>query len=137
MNEQEAVNVLRIMASGIELKGYTDIWVQGFKEAYELAIKTLEEKPDRVWEDYSVDFYKCPECGYLLNKDCPQCGSKVILPTCNSKPHGKWIYNQYDANPNIGNWHCSECGVTVFMGKNAINNYCSNCGSQMSKGEEK
>ena len=45
MTNEEAVNVLRIMASGIELKGYTDIWMQSFKEAYELAIKTLEEKP--------------------------------------------------------------------------------------------
>ena len=32
------------------------------------------------WEDYSVNFYKCPECGYLLNKDCPCCQNKVILP---------------------------------------------------------
>ena len=35
-----------------------------------------------VWENYSIDFYKCPECGYLLNKDCPHCQSKVILPKC-------------------------------------------------------
>ena len=39
-----------------------------------------EEKPQGEWEDYSVDFYKCPECGYLLNKDCPYCQNKIILP---------------------------------------------------------
>ena len=38
------------------------------------------DTPRGEWEDYSVDFYRCPECGYLLNKDCPHCGSKVILP---------------------------------------------------------
>ena len=25
------------------------------------------------------------------------------------RPQGEWKYVQYDANPNIGNWHCSEC----------------------------
>ena len=34
MTNEEATNVLRIMASGIELKGYTEIWISGFKEAY-------------------------------------------------------------------------------------------------------
>ena len=45
-------------------------------------IKQLEEvkRSQGEWEDYSVDFYKCPECGYLLNKDCPCCQNKVILP---------------------------------------------------------
>lgn len=37
-------------------------------------------RPQGEWEDYSADFYKCPECGYLLNKLCPQCQNKVILP---------------------------------------------------------
>lgn len=39
-----------------------------------------EERPEGEWEDYSIDFWKCPECGYLLNKDCPCCQNKVILP---------------------------------------------------------
>ena len=39
-----------------------------------------EQRPQGEWEDYSIDFYKCPECGYLLNKDCPNCYNRVILP---------------------------------------------------------
>lgn len=46
---------------------------------------TVEERPKGKWEDYSIDFYKCPECGYLLNKKCPHCGNKVTLP----KPYKK------------------------------------------------
>ena len=38
------------------------------------------ERPQGEWEDYSADFYKCPECGYLLNKLCPKCHNEVILP---------------------------------------------------------
>ena len=45
MTNEEAANVLRIMASGIKLSGYTDHWMSSFKEAYEMAIKVLEERP--------------------------------------------------------------------------------------------
>ena len=38
------------------------------------------KRPQGEWKNYSADFYKCPECGYLLNKLCPQCHNKVILP---------------------------------------------------------
>ena len=53
----------------------------GVSIANEIANGTpLEERQQGEWEDYSVNFYKCPECGYLLNKDCPNCQNKVILP---------------------------------------------------------
>ena len=35
----------------------------------------------KQWEDYSVTFYRCPDCGYLLEKNCPQCQSVVSLPS--------------------------------------------------------
>lgn len=43
----------------------------------------LSEKWERSqgkWIDYNNTFYKCPDCGYLLEKCCPQCQNKVILP---------------------------------------------------------
>ena len=50
MTNEEAVNVLRIMASGIELKGYSDRWILNFREAYEMALKSLEnERPQGDW----------------------------------------------------------------------------------------
>ena len=53
-----------------------------------LEICNTEEKPQCEWLDYSGDFYKCPECGYLLNKLCPQCHNKVILPKGNAEMRG-------------------------------------------------
>lgn len=41
---------------------------------------TVEERPQGEWIDYDNTFYKCPDCGYLLEKCCPQCQNKVILP---------------------------------------------------------
>ena len=49
-----------------------------YNEGYAHGLET--KRPQGEWEDYSVDFYRCPECGYLLNKDCPHCQNKVILP---------------------------------------------------------
>ena len=49
--------------------------------------------------------------------------------------HGEWIYNQYDGNRNIGNWHCSECRHIIFGGysQKPYYNFCPNCGSDNRK----
>lgn len=49
----------------------------GYADGYS---KGREERPQGEWIDYDNTFYKCPECGYLLEKCCPQCQNKVILP---------------------------------------------------------
>jgi hypothetical protein len=54
---------------------------------------------------------------------------------------GHWEYMQYDANPKIGNWHCSECGRIVFLlksqkfGEAPLYDYCPWCGAKMEKEE--
>lgn len=43
------------------------------------------------------------------------------------KRKGKWEFVQYDANPNIGNWHCTNCrGIAI-----AQYNFCPICGAEM------
>jgi PHP family Zn ribbon phosphoesterase len=46
---------------------------------------------------------------------------------------GHWEWVQYDCNPNIGNWHCSECrGICTKMHSiEDAYNYCPNCGAKM------
>lgn len=54
------------------------------------------------------------------------------------RPHGKWIYIQYDGNPKIGNWHCSECrGIAPvnIVGYSEKTRFCPYCGADM-RGEE-
>ena len=62
-----------------------EAFVIEFKEPLPLVkaqkiVKFLSKRPQGEWIDYDNTFYKCPECGYLLEKDCPQCQNKVILP---------------------------------------------------------
>lgn len=42
---------------------------------------------------------------------------------------GYWEWNQYDANPKIGNFHCSLCHT---IGR-AYFDYCPACGAKMSE----
>lgn len=55
---------------------------------------------------------------------------------------GRWEYVQYDGNPNIGNWHCSECRSIFIEGvikreKDSIPfyKYCPQCGAKMKEGD--
>jgi hypothetical protein len=56
------------------------------------------------------------------------------LPPVTPQPKtGHWEYVQYDYNPNLGNWHCSECrGICTEMHSiEDAYNYCPNCGADM------
>ena len=33
----------------------------------------------------------------------------LAIKALEERPQGEWTFVQYGANPNIGNWHCSEC----------------------------
>lgn len=51
----------------------------------------------------------------------------MVLP---KQRMGQWEWVQYDGNPNIGNWHCSECHCIVEYGKPSYK-YCPQCGCKM------
>ena len=61
------------------------------------------------------------------------------LPSVTPQPKtGHWEYVQYDYNPNIGNWHCSECRNIVIEcadknkdGGIPTYSYCPKCGVKM------
>lgn len=56
----------------------------------------------------------------------------LILET--DRPRGKWVFVQYDGNPKIGNWHCSECRQITpvdYFGHSIKSKYCPNCGADM------
>ena len=45
--------------------------------------------------------------------------------------HGRWRWVAYDANPKIGNWHCTYCNrIPKSFQKE---DFCPNCGAKMDK----
>lgn len=49
---------------------------------------------------------------------------------------GHWEWVQYDSNPNIGNWHCSECRTIIPHMPEETDNipiykWCPICGTKM------
>ncbi len=81
----------------------------------------------------SKECYK-DECKGRLYKRCFDLQWIYDLPSVTPQPKiGHWEYVQYDSNPNIGNWHCSECrGICTEMHSiEDAYNYCPNCGAKM------
>ena len=59
------------------------------------------------------------------------------IPAADVTPvrHGQWRWVAYDANPKIGNWHCSYCNrIPKSFQKE---DFCPNCGAEMDKEESK
>lgn len=55
---------------------------------------------------------------------------------------GHWEWVQYDYNPKLGNWHCSECRCVVVecvdkeeKGGIPLYKYCPQCGAKMEVSE--
>jgi len=65
------------------------------------------------------------------------------IPSAEPKT-GHWEWVQYDYNPKIGNWHCTECRCVVVecVDKNEkggipLYKYCPQCGAKMIEPQER
>ena len=113
----------------------------GISEAYKMAIKALEQQPcedcisrEAVIEVLDKYIEKAQSTG--TKDDFISFQELVVKQLPSVTPHpkmGRWEYVQYDNNPNIGNWHCSECrGICTEMHSiEDAYNYCPNCGAKM------
>ncbi len=88
----------------------------------------LEELAWGVYYDHSG--YTSKQNGEFLNWLCLM-AYKTIKDV---RPQGEWIFIQYDGNPKIGNWHCSECRQIApvnIIGYSEKTRFCPYCGASM------
>lgn len=120
-------------------------------EAFDVAIKALEQQSceDCISRESTVK--RLCKVGDFMNEKRSGLGSPYIMaalfiqdnkdefPSVTpTRPTGKWEFVQYDYNPNIGNWHCSECMNIVTNKEGGIPKYeyCPSCGARMVESED-
>lgn len=108
--------------------------VAGLKEALH-EIKKIEPCEDAISRQAAID-----ACLNGWNKDYKEIVEEIrTLPPVKPQPKtGQWEWVQYDYNPKLGNWHCSECRCVVVecVDKNEkggipLYKYCPQCGAKM------
>lgn len=73
---------------------------------------------------------ECPLYGITGTDHCEKDCVRLAINALEQEPKiGCWEWNQYDANPKIGNFHCSLCHS---IGR-ACFDYCPYCGAKMSE----
>lgn len=87
-------------------------------------------------DEISNEAYKKIMCNCKVEEE--ECEDIEDMPSVTpTRPHGEWIYVQYDGNKNIGNWHCSNCRqicIAMHSMDDAFD-FCPNCGADMREGE--
>lgn len=144
MTKEEAKRRIEICRNFLA-NNYSDMGEPNFT-AFNMAIKALEQEPceDCINRQAVLDIQVKYAEHIRATKFWQMRDDFNALPSV--KPQepktGHWEYVQYDGNPNIGNWHCSECNRIVSGAIIAVNpvyvyKYCPNCGAKMEeKGEE-
>ena len=147
-----------------ELKGIGTDYIS-INMAVEMAIKALEQEPkcrDCVSRDYLLSIAnKDGAYGYVSAHEiinapsvnpqetvtefadrCRECGAKYGKLLRQKPKTGHWEWVQYDYNPKLGNWHCSECRCIVVecvdkeeKGGIPLYKYCPQCGAKMQEAE--
>ena len=116
------------------------------KEALDMAIQALEQEPSgdvisrQAVEDAIYDYSRSCDVNYAQIMEYID----KLPPVNPQEPKtGHWEWVQYDYNPKLGNWHCSECRCIVVecvdkeeKGGIPLYKYCPQCGAKMVEPQE-
>ena len=129
----------------IKVKGYlTDHLPLDCANEIDEIIEALKQQPsdDCISRAEALKEIENEKQGWELGETryaIDECHTRIAeLPSVTPQPKiGHWEYVQYDSNPNIGNWHCSECrGICTEMHSiEDAYNYCPNCGAKIEVAE--
>lgn len=137
IDRQDAIGTIQ---TWLKHSGYSE----GERNVMGCTIQMLEglpsaQKNDEI--DPNDDLIKRQDAIDAVTKYCTEHDLRDLLADLEVLPSaqktGKWIWVQYDSNPEIGNWHCSVCRfmpASFNLAKKHLN-YCPNCGAYM-RGEE-
>lgn len=102
---------------------------------WEGVIEAVRIGDDAISRQAAIDLFKKWQ-PYMATRIYEFEKELYALPPVEQK-QGKWEWVQYDANPEIGNFHCSECRYipAIFNLSAQRMHYCPNCGAKMCGGD--
>ena len=136
MSREDAIKELTELLPEEFLSEYTD--------AIKMGIEALEQEPceDCISRQAAINaaIEAADEWDGGGNRNREKIIEKALeqLPSVTAQPKiGYWEWLQYDGNPKIGNWHCSECRTIVpripEVDNTPIYKWCPMCGAKMSE----
>ncbi len=149
MTREEIIDGLEAYTVGRLNKDRAHITVEELQKFID-EIKALEQEPilDKILDKakseircgenkaYNADFTM--GCEYALSVI-----ERMLEEQVSTEKTGRWEWNQYDYNPNLGNWHCSECGsiaIECVPKKDPsgvpLYKYCPQCGCRLVEPQE-
>lgn len=111
-----------------------------------MAIEALEQEPceDAISRQAVLDCLTATglkKYDFILNARDKIKNLPSVKPQEPKTGHWEWV--QYDYNPKLGNWHCSECRCVVVecVGKKEkggipLYKYCPQCGAKIIEPQE-
>lgn len=139
ISRQAVIEVIKDYASMLWKKYY-----EPFPES--TILEMIQELPSVPAEQTHEEW--CTDCKeYDQEQHCCHRYCKVIRQTVDeikqAERTGHWEWVQYDYNPKLGNWHCSECKSVVMECVNKeeksgipLYKYCPQCGCRMVEPQE-
>jgi len=139
MTREEAIDLLDNLIGMVEDNHNSD-----YDTALQMGIKALEQEPcdDCISRDMALEkMADYVASGYAVSAEDFEEYSRIICqlpPVTPQSKMGHWEWVQYDYNPKLGNWHCSECHCVVLEcvdkeaeGDIPLYKYCPQCGAKM------
>lgn len=141
MDREEAIKQLEVYRACMMVDGAET-------DAYDIAIEALEQQPcedaisrqavDRLIDELARAISDEKRFVFRGRSIATIMQDILDLPSVSTEKTGHWKWVQYDFDPRIGNWHCSECrNILVYavkkdeVGGIPIAKYCPNCGAKM------
>ena len=107
---------------------------EGKRMTKEDQIDKIIDEVEREFEKISIPIMDKLTLFAKVQNALYKCGDLTQEPKM-----GHWEWVQYDGNPNIGNWHCSECRTIVSripeVDNTPIYKWCPMCGCKMQEVE--
>ena len=124
-----------------------DDYSEGKFEAYSLSIAEINdaptvepEKPNGGWIHDGADYEDGKVTAIYVSHELHGLDRAKFVP---DRPHGEWVWKEYDPYYNCGDIVCSNCSCVILEGvpserlENKLWDYCPCCGSDnRPKGDE-